>query len=294
MEQKTEIVHLDNDFPFAIYKGRGFSPKDCQEGNAFWHNHHCLEINYVLSPGGTYFIGDDSYPIQDCDIFIINNYEYHYAVNEGSDMELFIIVFDPDLVWQDEQMDFQYIRAFYEWKEGFKHRLPGDGLANREISPILLEMEEEWNHRATGYRLVIKALLLKLLAVIYRRFESVSQYSEQILHFQNNYVRIINAINYMDEHFKEQITLKELADCIPMNPNYFSTYFGNVMNCTVSTYLIRKRLKYACLLLATSSDSITHIAIESGFQNVPYFNRTFKKYLGITPCEYREQYIHHQ
>ena len=73
-----------------------------------------------------------------------------------------------------------------------------------------------------------------------------------------------------------------------MNQNYFSTYFKNVMNCSVSTYIIRRRLKHACLLLATTEDSIIEIAAASGFENVPYFNRTFKKHMGMSPGKYRD------
>lgn len=134
---------------------------------------------------------------------------------------------------------------------------------------------------------MIKSLLLKLLALLYRRFEETSQYSEKIMRFQNEYIRIIDAVNYIDENFKEPVALKKLAETVHMNQNYFSTYFRNVMNCSVSTYIIRKRLKHACMLLSTTDDSIIEIALDSGFENVPYFNRTFKKHIGITPGEYR-------
>lgn len=107
------------------------------------------------------------------------------------------------------------------------------------------------------------------------------------MRFQNEYIRIIDAINYIDRNFREPVTLKELAEMVHMNQNYFSTYFKNVMNCSVSTYIIRRRLKHACLLLATTEDSIIEIASASGFENVPYFNRTFKKHIGMTPGEYR-------
>ena len=148
-------------------------------------------------------------------------------------------------------------------------------------------MEQEYTEKATGYELIIKSLLLKLLALLYRRFEETSRCSEKIMRFQNEYIRIVDAINYIDKNFREPIKLSELAQMVHMNQNYFSTYFKNVMNCSVSTYIIRRRLKHACLRLATTEENIIEIASESGFDNVPYFNRTFKKHLGMTPKEYR-------
>lgn len=286
MKYLTEVFRLDKKFPFTVFKGKGFSAEDVKNGNVYMHNHYCLEINLALSSGGTYYIGNNSYPINENDIFIINNYEYHYAANENDQMELMVIIFDPELVWQNEAMDYLYIKAFYEWKDGFKHRLAGE-VVPPAVAEIIFEMEREWNEKSAGYQLVIKSLLLKLLALLYRRFEETSQYSEKIMRFQNEYIRIIDAVNYIDENFKEPVALKKLAETVHMNQNYFSTYFRNVMNCSVSTYIVRKRLKHACMLLSTTDDSVIEIALDSGFENVPYFNRTFKKHIGITPKEYR-------
>ena len=285
MEYITEVFKLEKKFPFTIFRGKGFSADAVKNGKTYMHNHYCLEINLALSSGGTYYIGDNTYPINKNDIFIINNYEYHYAANTADEMELMVIIFDPELVWQNEEMDYLYIKAFYEWKDGFKHRLAGEEVSP-DIADIIFETEKEYTEKAMGYRLVIKSLLLKLLALLYRRFEETSRYSEKIMRFQNEYIRIVDAINYIDENFREP-KLSELAKMVHMNQNYFSGYYKNVMNCSVSTYIIRRRLKHACLLLATTEKSIIEIASDSGFENVPYFNRTFKKHMGMTPGEYR-------
>lgn len=283
MNYKTEIIRLDKDFPFTIFHGTGFQNKE----SAYWHNHYCLEINYAVSDGGKYYIGNEVYPIKKGDIFIINNYEYHYAINENGKMELLIFVFNPDFVWQNEQLDYQYIRAFYEWKDGFKHRLPNDSVPS-DISKIMFEADAELVQKAAGYKLVIKSLILKLLAILYRKFEETSSFSDKVMRFQNNYLKIIDAVNYIDNNFAEELSLEKISEIAHMNQNYFSGFFSETMNCTVSAYIIKRRLKYACLQLTASDDSIIKIAANSGFHNVPYFNRTFKKYLGITPGEYRE------
>ncbi len=286
MEYITEDFPLDKKFPFDVFIGRGAPAGNINNGSFYLHNHSCLEINLALSSGGTYYIGDYAYPIHKNDIFIINNYEYHYAASESSDMELLVIIFDPELAWRNDEMDYLYIKAFYEWKNGFKHRLPADEIPTNIID-VIFEIEKEWNDKATGYQLVIKSQLLKLLALLYRRFEETDKYSEKITRFQNEYIRIIDVINYIDRKFQEPIKLSDLADMVHMNPNYFSSFFHNAMKCPVSTYIIRRRLKHACLKLATTEHNIIKIALESGFENVPYFNRTFKKYIHMTPSEYR-------
>ena len=282
MDRITEVFKLDESFPLRVFRGKEFMPEAIKSGKVYMHNHYCLEINLALSSGGTYHIGDSTYPIEKNDIFVINNYEYHYAANDTSEMELLVVIFDPELVWQNEEMDYLYIKAFYEWRDVFKHRLPGS-IVPSKISDIILELEKELNEKAADYQLVSKSLLLQLLALLYRRFEESSISSGKIMKFQNEYIRMVDAVNYIDRNFKENISLKQLAEMVHMNQNYFSSYFRNVMNCSVSTYIIRRRLKNACLLLATTDNSIIEVAAASGFENVPYFNRT----LGMTPGEYR-------
>lgn len=283
----SEVIKLDKDFPFAFYNGKGFSAEEFKSGKAYMHNHFCLEVNYALSDG-IYYISDSEYPIQKGDIFIINNYEYHAALNSGTGVMMKIIVFDPALIWQNDSMDYQYIRAFYEWKSDFKHRLSGNTTLSVAIADIFMEIEQEWENKSAGYMLVIKAQLLKLLALIYRGFEESESHTEMVGKFQNDYMRIVDAINYIDNHFQEKISLEELSAVVHMNPNYFSTFFCRVMNYPVSVYIIKQRLRYACMRLATSNDSIISIAADAGFNNVPYFNRVFKEHFGKTPMQYRK------
>lgn len=113
MEYLTEVFRLDKKFPFTGFKGKGFSSEAIKSGNVYMHSHYCLEINLALSSGGTYHISDNSYAIKKNDIFIINNYEYHYAANENDQMELMVIFFDPELVWQNEAMDFLWKYAVF-------------------------------------------------------------------------------------------------------------------------------------------------------------------------------------
>ena len=287
MEYITDIILPDKEFPFAIHYGSGFSAEDEQNQKAYMHNHHCLEINFCLSGEGQYFITDDIYPICKDDIFIINNSEYHMAINRSGDLHLMVIVFDPELILT-ESNDYQYIRAFFEWKNGFKHRLPGELFATEEMRSILKSLQTEWDVRAVGWKLVMKSLLLMLLAMIYRRFESTEGCSEKIQQFQNNYTKLLPAIQYIEKHFRESIPLSILAREAHMSESYFSSLFSQTMNCTVSEYLMHMRLKNACLLLSTPDPSIISIAMESGFRNISYFNRSFCKAFGISPREYRK------
>lgn len=290
MNYRTEVLWLDQDFPFFIGNGGGFSARDKKDGKAYMHNHYCLEINFCMKGTGEYLIDGECCPICSEDIFIINNMEYHMARNLSGDLDLMVLVFQPELILAGSS-DYQYIRAFYEWKPGFKHRLPGEVFATDEIREILLDIQEEWNARKAGWRLMVKSRLLMVLDLIYRRFEAVEGYEKEFFRFQSGYMKLLPAVSYMEEHYAESISLSVLAQEAHMSKNYFSSLFSEIMNCTVSEYLLRMRLRNACTRLITGEGSILTAAMESGFGNISYFNRVFRRMYGISPGEYRKRMI---
>ena len=287
MKYRTSVLRIDPKFPFAIYHGSGYTVQQYDNGQSWMHRHHSLEINYVLRGSGRYEIGDQIYPVERGDLFVINNLEYHQAVNESSDLLLMVLVFDSELVLSGGE-DYALVRAFYEWKKDFKHRIPASSAIVTDIVPLLLELETEWTQKQVGYCMVIRALLLKLLAVLYRGFEQTNGYAQSIRRFQSGYVRLAPAIALMESSFREPLTLEEIAQTVHMNRNYFSTLFTQLMGCTVSDYLMRRRLKNAVLLLMSTDQSVISVAMDSGFRNVSYFNRTFHKHYGLPPGQYRE------
>ena len=64
-------------------------------------------------------------------------------------------------------------------------------------------------------------------------------------------------------------------------------FFKRHMNMTSIEYLNQYRLEMASRQLAETNLSVTSIALESGFNNISYFNRVFKRKFGVTPMEYR-------
>ncbi|MGN0752892.1 MAG: helix-turn-helix domain-containing protein [Aristaeellaceae bacterium] len=288
MDYRTEVLHIDPQFPFAVYHGRGFSPDEYERGASYMHRHHSLEINYCLHGQGRYLIGEQVYPVEPGDLFFINDLEYHQAIDVSGDTRLLVIVFDADLVLSGGA-DYALIRTFYEWKTGFKHRIVADSPIVADIAPILLELDREWTQQEIACQLVIRALLIKLLALLYRGFERTEGYSEQTRQFQSGYVRLSPAMAMIDSQFREALTLEQLANSVHMNRNYFSTLFTRLMGCPVSEYLIRRRLHHAVQLLMSTDASVIAIALDSGFRNVSYFSRAFHRHFGLSPGRYREQ-----
>jgi len=104
-----------------------------------------------------------------------------------------------------------------------------------------------------------------------------------------NILQINAAIECITHHYKEKITLEDLARAATLSPKYFCKYFHVVTGKTPIAYLNYYRVERACFLLEQQGCSVTEAALECGFNDVSYFIRCFKKQMGITPHQYMKK-----
>ncbi|MDO4483669.1 MAG: helix-turn-helix domain-containing protein [Clostridia bacterium] len=104
--------------------------------------------------------------------------------------------------------------------------------------------------------------------------------------------RPINQITrYMQEHLEEDITLSVLADEFHMNGQYISQLFKNEIGVGFLTYLTNIRMEKAKKLLLSTSLSIADVAAKSGYGDYRVFTKTFRKQEGITPSQFRRDFL---
>ncbi|MCA5961131.1 AraC family transcriptional regulator [Blautia sp. RD014234] len=101
--------------------------------------------------------------------------------------------------------------------------------------------------------------------------------------------KILNLIAYLHEHYQEKFSLAALADHVSMSRNECCRYFKQMMNMTITEYLLEYRLSKAAALLETSGLSITEIAEQTGFCDVSYFIKMFRRKTRITPKAYAKR-----
>lgn len=102
--------------------------------------------------------------------------------------------------------------------------------------------------------------------------------------------RIRMAIQYIQEHYSENLPVNELAARFDMSPNYFSSVFKKEMNQSAVNYITEYRVQKAREYLETSDWSVVEIARKVGYEDNQYFFRVFKKYAGQTPLQYRQTF----
>lgn len=148
---------------------------------------------------------------------------------------------------------------------------------------LFSEIIRTFNFPSKNYELYLGSKTLQLLYML-----SLETTSDEYPSENDNNI-IARSIAYMDEHFTEKITLKDIANSVCLSPIYFHQMFSQAMcKKTPSDYILNKRIDLAKKLLVSSPKSLSEIAFFCGFSSQSYFGQVFKQKTNMTPYEYRK------
>lgn len=286
MNIKKDEFHLDKRFPFELMDLK-IQPYDNM--NRIHHWHECLEISFIRSGTGRYYIEDKVYDVGPGDIIIINNIEPHFLEVGKEGMHQPVLLFEPSLVWSNSSrtFDYDYLNPFFERGTDFSNKLDSSNLLANEVRDSFLEIQQEYQKRQEGYQLMIKARLLMILSCLLRYFRDSDKTDSNASNKRLHLMRLEEVMKYINENYTRDIRLDEVAAKIFVTPQYFSSFFKKVTGVNFLDYLNNLRINHAIRLLGETDRKITHIAMECGFNNTNHFNATFKKLTGKTPSLFR-------
>lgn len=284
LEGTHETINYGN--PLGL---RLFHNVDYEDYPEHWHT--AIEIIMPISEGYNVIIGSKKYCLKEGDILIINPGVLHgleapptgeriilqfsdYLLYSLKEMETLLNVLPPVLYLSEEE-DTQRLYSFVK----------------RQMDSIIVEYDEE----KAFFNAVIYAKLIEIFVHIGRNVISGGRKNKnQVLRTENNpekkkeYMEtIMSACNYINQHYQEALSLEEVAEFSGFSKFHFTRIFNQCMNMTFYEYLNQKRISKAEELLSTTGESVTEIAMSSGFSSISAFNRTFKSIKGCSPSEYR-------
>ena len=100
---------------------------------------------------------------------------------------------------------------------------------------------------------------------------------------------IQEAVTFMEQNYRRELTVEEIADVCKLDRSYFSKLFRESMGCPPQEFLIRLRLSKAAEQMQATKASIGDISAACGYPNQLHFSRAFKKRYGVSPREWRAQ-----
>ncbi|MFX3633187.1 MAG: response regulator [Candidatus Pristimantibacillus sp.] len=104
--------------------------------------------------------------------------------------------------------------------------------------------------------------------------------------------QVQEAIQYVDMHLHEPLSMRDIADYLHMNASYFSVLFKEQIGLTFTEYMARRRVQRAKELLSNTRLAIAEIAEQVGYQTDKYFVKVFRSFEGISPGQYRKSLSH--
>ena len=256
------------------------------------HIHDVLELNFVANAAGARrVVGDSSEVIDNLDLVLITSPDLEHVWEQyeckSEDIHEVTVQFRLNFDLDTSSFRFSSYKSIYDMliraQRGLAfppeaimlvyHRLARlssieEGfIAVQEFFSILYELSKFNDAR-------------ELASSSFAKVEVVSESK-----------RILKVKNYIDEHYKDDLSLEQLADLVGMTPTAFSRYFKQRTAKNISEYIVDIRLGHAARLLVDTSDSVSEICWATGFNTLSNFNRLFRKRKGCSPTEFREKYL---
>lgn len=160
-----------------------------------------------------------------------------------------------------------------------------DHPAYSELIQIFHSINSVYEGAAPGYELVLKSLLLRVIAVLlpYGKEES-SRPQLQTEHMD----KLKLVLEYIGEHYAEDLSIAQLAKICFFSEYHFMRFFKKYMGTSCLEYVKDLRLEKAAELLSQGETPVLEASLSSGFPNLSYFYREFKKKYGMTPKQFIE------
>jgi AraC-like DNA-binding protein len=248
------------------------------------HHFNTWEMSYVISGSGQRILGDTKENFQMGEIvLVVPNMPHQWIfspdqTDENGNIENITISFGIDFLPKLSQVIPEY-QPIASWFENLNTSIKFAKNDCEKISILLRRMEKEIPDMRIN-------TLLQLLTEVYHCYHySVAGNFESPISVID---KIKKAKVYMNCNYQRSITIDDIAYHVGMNRTSLCIAFKKVTKQTIiGGYLTDFRIRVAKYLLKNENGTIEDCCYKSGFNDVPHFNRIFKKKLGISPSQYR-------
>ncbi|WP_217588236.1 AraC family transcriptional regulator [Lentibacillus saliphilus] len=235
------------------------------------HTHHFTELFYIVKGKGAFVLPTHEVPVKENDLVIINPNVEHTEKSNPKDSLEYIALGIEGISFSLPRNDSQIGLFTYQ----------GD---RDDILFYLNKIIYEIQHQRMDYELICQNII-EILIVKLRRAKNIK--------VQNNNAQqmrqaVAFAKHYINQNFREDITLDALAKACNINKYYLAHIFKEEIGISPIGYLNHVRIKETQILLETTDHTIAEIASFIGFSSQSFFSQAFKRETDQTPSGYRK------
>ncbi len=263
------------------------------------HRVDCVLLSFIVDGKGRHYLGENVYEETAGNLSITHYNEYHEIVTDEKGMDIINVYIDLNrhpLPRLPDQLR-AVLGDLLPQHPVFCHRL------NRMLrisfrqpqEPVvhLLKISDEMTKQPCGWRSAARLHFTLFLILCCREaLESgmfpATSHNNTTTHLPASHGRLEKLRRKLDANFSQHHDLSELAREMKMTPQSLCRAFKRYTGLSISQYLVHRRIQEALIRLRATDDKILSIALRCGFNDLSYFNRTFKRLLGRTPGACRQ------
>lgn len=290
---RLEAVHYleSNQFPFHAEAYR-FQTSEMVEP----HLHDFVELAYIAEGQGFHSYNNNEYPIKEGDVFIIEPDQVHsYRSLTNDSLLVYNLLFQPSLLSAEWELlrqvtpfvDFYYVEPFLRNTVRFKSHLKLEPTEQIEMKSLILRLILEYKEKKLGYQILCKTILIEIFVFLSRCYERMTR--QPLLASDSYELRIRRIADFITLHYNKPLSLLQISRICGMSQTTFSIKFKQYNGLTFIEYRNNIRIKAAQDRLRETSNKISQIALEVGFDDLSFFNQQFKSLVGLTPGQYRKK-----
>lgn len=279
-ELKENKPHGTKDDPFSTYHiqngGQSFHIP------VHWHDE--LEIIYVKSGFLTVNISGENYIGKPGDAFVVSPGNLHFMGSQTGTVDYFTFLFPLKYIAfrTDDMLDDKLIEPLNSGHLMISPEIKDTVKEQCEQLAGVYAAEIDKSESKITNQIKKKIILLQFIHELWKKGFIV----ENDTTGRNTVEK--EMVSYIQQNYTGKILLREFGEQFHLSEKYISRYFKEHFHITLSQYVTYLRLEHAKQMLQETDISVTEVAMQSGYQNISYFIRSFKKTYGVSPLKYRK------
>ncbi len=256
------------------------------------HYHSYIEMLFGLSGEFQIYLNGSWHGWKAGDLVLISAEEVHHIYARSEEGGSYIVVrFMPEFLQGDltgTGIEKGYLRPLLS-PDGLQEKvISQEELTGSGIGMLFQKILKETGEREYAYELAVRNHILGICLWIIRYWHRKNpELFDDTVGNRELFRALEPALAYMDEHFRQNISVCYLAELCGFSYSYFSRSFQRLMHRKIPDYLNSLRVAEAEKLLISTSMTVTEIALATGFGTSSYFIKIFRRYKHLSPRQFR-------
>lgn len=287
---EEKIIHMTPEFPYICCH---VEMDTYPNGHIPWHWHDELEFIYIEKGIVEYHVKDKVITLKEGQGGFMNSNVLHLLKprDKCPGSILYAQTFKPLFLsgFYNSIFEQKYIAPVINCKNLEYYVFSPESPQQAIILEKLLLSYKIAENEFYGYEFQVRDILSSMWLLLLKEIQPII--NQKIIQSSVESERIKSMISYIQSHYQDKISVKDIADSVNVSERVCYRYFMRNIGMSPVEYLMQYRIRIAEDLLASTNRPITEIALLVGFNNSSYFGKVFHTATECTPKEYRKKFV---